>query len=32
MLHAAGIAWLAVEGIPSLHELLGIGIRHLQVK
>lgn len=27
-----GIAWLAVEGIPSLHELLGIGIRHLQVK
>lgn len=26
-----GIAWLAVEGIPLLHELLGIGIRHLRV-
>ncbi|ROW06921.1 hypothetical protein VMCG_04135 [Cytospora schulzeri] len=27
-----GIAWLAVEGIPLLHELFGIGIRHLHVK
>lgn len=27
-----GIAWLAVEGIPTLHELVGLGIRHLQVE
>ncbi|CAN8104009.1 unnamed protein product [Discula destructiva] len=26
-----GIAWLAVEGIPTLHEFIGLGIRHLQV-
>ncbi|KAF3765682.1 hypothetical protein M406DRAFT_257891 [Cryphonectria parasitica EP155] len=24
-----GIAWLAVEGIPSMHELVGLGVRHL---
>lgn len=28
----AGIAWLAVEGIPTLHELVGLGVRHLQVR
>lgn len=27
-----GIAWLAVEGIPILLELVGLGIRHLQIQ
>ncbi|KUI58909.1 hypothetical protein VP1G_06179 [Cytospora mali] len=27
-----GIAWLAVEGIPLLHELFGMGVRQLHVQ